>query len=344
LKVAIASTTVPFVQGGGRFIVDWLETMLQRAGHEVETYRLPFTGLWYEIPEQTAALRLVAIPRSDRLITIRTPSYVIRHPAKTVWFIHHIRAAYDLWGTPLGGLPDTPYGRAVRDCIRRADDVALAEARHIYTNSGVVSKRLLDYNGITAAPLYPPLFEPERFRCEPAADYVLYASRICPQKRQLLALEAMKFTKSSVRLILVGPVEYDGTRDELQRLIVENGLTDRVELIDRFVPEEYKIELMARALAIVYVPFDEDSYGYPSLEAAAAQKPVIATTDSGGTRELIVDGRCGWMTDPTPQALAAAYDQAFEDRARTKAMGEAMQERVRELGIEWPVTIEKMLA
>ncbi|MBV8489941.1 MAG: glycosyltransferase family 4 protein [Candidatus Eremiobacteraeota bacterium] len=344
MKVAIASTVVPFVLGGGRYIVDWLETMLERSGHQVETYRLPFSGIWYEIPEQTAALRLLELPNADRFIAIRTPSYVIRHPAKTIWFIHHIRAAYDLWGSPLGGLPDTPYGRAVRDCIHRADDVALGEAQHIYTNSGVVSKRLLDYNGITAPPLYPPLFEPERFRCEPPSDYVLYTSRICPQKRQTLALDAMQFVTTPVKLKLVGPIEYEKTRDDLVATIRERGLGERVELIDRFISEEEKIELFARALAIVYVPFDEDSYGYPSLEAAAARKPVIATTDSGGTRELIVDGSCGWMTEPTPQALARAFDEAYADRKKASAMGEAMNDRVRELGIEWPATLEKILA
>lgn len=344
MKVAIASTTVPFVPGGGRLIVDWLETMLERAGHRVETYRLPFTGLWHEIPEQTAALRLMDIRGCDRLIAIRPPSYVIRHPAKTVWFIHHIRSAYDLWGTPLSGIPDTAYGRAVRDAIRCADDVALPEAHRIYTNSAVVSQRLMDYNRIAAQPLYPPLFEPERYRCEPAADYILYLGRICPQKRQTLALEAMKFVKTPVRLLIVGPVEYPATRDELKQTIAANKLGDRVEVIDRYVSEEEKIALVARSLAVAYVAFDEDSYGYPSLEAAAARKPVIATTDSGGTRELIVDGACGWMTASTAQALAVAFDAAYADKSRTKEMGEALAERVRELGIDWNTTIEALLA
>jgi glycosyltransferase involved in cell wall biosynthesis len=344
VKVAIASTTVPFVYGGGRNIVDWLETMLERSGHQVETYRIPFTGLWYEIPEQTAALQMLQIPRSDRLIAIRTPSYVIPHAAKNLWFIHHIRAAYDLWGTPMGGLPDTAYGRAVRDAIRRTDDVALAQARNIYTNSAVVGKRLMDYNGIASSTLYPPLFEPERYRCEEPADYLVYPSRLCPVKRQLLAVEAMRYVTTPVRLVLVGPVEYDDYRDEIHRTIARHRLHDKVTLIDHYVPEAEKIDLLARALAVVYVPFDEDSYGYPSLEAAAARKPVVATTDSGGTRELIVDRSCGWMTEPTPQALAAAFDEAFAERRRTREMGEALAERVHELGIDWPTTIERILA
>ena len=344
MKVAIVSTTVPFVGGGGRNIVDWLETMLQRYGHEVETYRIPFTGLWYEIPEQTAALRMFRIPSAERMIAIRTPSYVIPHSAKNLWFIHHIRAAYDLWGTPLGGLPDTAYGRAVRDAIRRSDDVALGEARHIYANSAVVAKRLMDYNGVAAPVLFPPLFEPERYRGEAPSDYLFYPARICPQKRQMFTIEAMRHTKTPVRLVLCGPVEYDDYRDQLIQAIARYGLQDRVTLIDRYVSEEEKIDILARALAVVYVPFDEDSYGYPSLEAAAAGKPVISTNDSGGTRELIVDGSCGWLTKGTAQALGAAFDDAFANRSRTAGMGEALAERVRELGIDWPTTIERILA
>jgi hypothetical protein len=42
MKIVLASSTVPFIKGGGRFIVDWLEEKLIEYGHEAERLWLPF--------------------------------------------------------------------------------------------------------------------------------------------------------------------------------------------------------------------------------------------------------------------------------------------------------------
>ncbi len=68
------------------------------------------------------------------------------------------------------------------------------------------------------------------------------------------------------------------------------------------------IDLYAGALAVVYPPFDED-FGYVTLEAFLARKPVITCTDSGGPNEFVVDGVNGFVCAPNPEALAAAIDQ-----------------------------------
>ena len=44
---------------------------------------------------------------------------------------------------------------------------------------------------------------------------------------------------------------------------------------------------------MVYLPFGEDSYGYVTLEAFHARKPVVTLSDSGGTLELVRDRRNG---------------------------------------------------
>ena len=36
MKVLLASTIVPFIEGGGTFIVDWLAEKLQEYGHQVD--------------------------------------------------------------------------------------------------------------------------------------------------------------------------------------------------------------------------------------------------------------------------------------------------------------------
>src|SRR5687767_2706870 len=101
MEIVLASTIVPFIQGGGTFIVDWLEEMLTARGHSVFTLKIPFSSDYREMADQMIGLRLLDIRSyGERLIAIRTPSYLLRHANKTLWFIHHHRTAYDLWDTP----------------------------------------------------------------------------------------------------------------------------------------------------------------------------------------------------------------------------------------------------
>jgi glycosyltransferase involved in cell wall biosynthesis len=345
VKVVIVSTVVPFRNGGGRSIVDGLEAALEGAGHQVETYRIPFSGDWHDFPERTAALRLIGVPAGDRTIAIRAPSYAIEHPAKTVWFIRHFRPAYDLWGTPYG-LPDTARGHAVRRAIHHADNAALAGAYVVYAGSKLAAQRLRTYNDVEAAPLHPPLLAPEKFRCEEAAGYLLYVAAFAPAKRQALALEAMCHVETGVRLVLAGPVapEAEVYLEALRTTIAERGLGESVTLIDRWISQEEKIALTARASAVVSIPFDEASYGFTALEAAAARKPVITTTDSGDMRDWVGDDGVGWIVEPAPQALARAFDETFAGAAGARTKGEAFAERIHHLNLTWPATIERLLA
>jgi glycosyltransferase involved in cell wall biosynthesis len=345
MKVLIASTVVPGVRGGGTTIVDSLDRALRAREHEVDVLRFPFHSDPYSMFEQMLALRLHHVSESgDRLIAIRTPSYLVRHPAKVLWFIHHHRGAYDLWGTPYGDMPDTPVGRSIRDGIRAADATAFDEARAIFANSRVVSDRLRTYNGREAEVLYPPLDRPEDFSCDSYGDHIVYVSRLAAHKRQALTIAAMQFTKTPVRLVIAGPPDSEPDADRIRDLTTSLGVDDRVELRIGWLPEHEKAHLFATCLATVYCPYDEDSYGYPSLEAHQSCKAVVSTTDAGGVSELVTDGHNGFLVEPNPRALAAKFDELFEDRALAEKMGNAGRSRMSELGISWDAVIDRLLA
>jgi hypothetical protein len=62
VKIIIATTFEPFLSGGDTVIVDSLEEMLIRAGHEVETFRFP-TPVWSAVsPRTRRTLRRLAHP------------------------------------------------------------------------------------------------------------------------------------------------------------------------------------------------------------------------------------------------------------------------------------------
>lgn len=342
MRFVLASTFVPFIDGGARFIVEWLEETLRARGHEVERFYLPFVETPQDMLAQAAALRLIDLTDAgDRLIAFRPPAYVLRHPHKILWFIHHIRAYYDLWGTEHGP-PPTPENQALRAALHRMDNQALREAKTVFTNSQIVADRLRTFNGLAATPLYPPILAPERFFNRTYGEEIVAVCRMEPHKRQHLLIEAMRHTRSEVRLRLCGSSSGPAYAAELAGLVARYGLEGRVRLEDRWITETEKADLIADALAVAYAPFDEDSYGYPSLEAAHAGKAVISASDAGGVLELVEDGKNGFICPPDPQALAARFDALYEDRAAAQRMGEANRARLDTLSIHWDRVVEAM--
>jgi glycosyltransferase involved in cell wall biosynthesis len=90
----------------------------------------------------------------------------------------------------------------------------------------------------------------------------------------------------------------------------------------------------------VYTPFDED-YGYVTLEAFLAAKPVITAHDSGGPLEFVRDGENGLICEPDAQAIAGAINHLAADRSLAERLGRAGQSRARM--ITWDGVIEQLI-
>src|SRR5262245_12361074 len=343
MKIVVASSFVPFVHGGGRFIVDWLELKLREYGHQVERFYLPFIDRPQDLFDQILAFRLVDVSSAcDRLIAIRPPAHVLPHPNKVLWFIHHIRSFYDLWDSPYRFVPDNPSGRAIRSALIDLDTRMIREAKRVFTNSQEVATRLQHFNGILATPLYPPILAPERFRNDGYGDEIVVICRIELHKRQSLLVEAMRHVKTPVKLRLCGTSMSSAHLDEIAATISRHGLQSKITFENRWISEDEKVERLAPALAVAYLPQDEDSYGYCSLEAGHASKCVLTAHDSGGVLELIKDGVNGLVVAPEPMALADAMDRLFIDRIRTAQMGEANNRRIAEMAIDWTTVVDSL--
>jgi glycosyltransferase involved in cell wall biosynthesis len=344
MRVAVVSSAVPFIKGGARNIVDWLATELRRAGHEAEVVYLPFSDDPARLLSQHAAMRWVELDDADVVICIRAPAHLIRHPRKVVWFIHHIRYYYDLWDTPYRAFPADPVHVALRDTLRRIDTAALGEAHRLFTNSRTVAGRLQEYNDLDAEVLYPPLFEPERFTPGDYGDEILYVSRLEHHKRQHLAIQAMRHTRSPVRLRVAGVGQNPAYLAQLQEMVWRYGLDERVVIEAGWLDEKRKADLIGGALAVAYLPFDEDSYGYPSLEAAHAARPIVTTSDSGGVIEFVQDEVNGFVREPDAASLANAFDRLFEDRELAARLGAGARARVDELNVSWDHVLDRLLS
>ena len=258
------------------------------------------------------ALRLVNV---DRVIALKFPAYLVPHAHKTLWLLHQFRQAYDL-GEAGQGLGDEGREGEIKRAIRAADDLAFAETRKVFTNSPVTRDRLARYSGVEGEVLYPPLNDAALFTGAEPQGYVFAGGRVAPGKRQHLLVEAMAQVRAPGRLLIAGPPESEAYADRLRALVAEHVLEDRVELRFGFHPREDVARWANEASACAYLPFDEDSLGYVTMEAFAAGKPVLTTTDSGGLLEMVGEAT-GEVAAPTQDALAAALDRLLADPGRT---------------------------
>jgi glycosyltransferase involved in cell wall biosynthesis len=348
VRIAVLHPQTAFSRGGAETHTEALVRALKVAGHEAELVSI--AGKWYpawELAHQMAVWRSFDITESnglkvDAVIALKFPAYLVQHERKIVWLIHQHRSAYELWDHPrFADLSLQEDGPAVRDMVWQADRVALGEAKRIFTNSRNVQERLWGSMRLSSDVLYhpsPPTLALLGEEPGPYGDYVFLPGRLEALKRQHLVIEAMRQTKSDVRLVLVGSgPDEQALRDQVRAAGLEAKVSFEIAVSD-----ERLHQLYLGALAVHYGPFDED-YGYVTLEGFAAHRPVVTTTDAGGPLEFVTDGETGLVTPPEPKAIAEAFDRLYADRALAARLGAAGNAVVRERVPAWPDVVARLL-
>lgn len=344
-NILICTTQIPFTHGGAELHVEGLRRALIKAGYHAEIVALPFK--WYppaEIMRGAMAWRMLDVSAAngqavDLVIGMKFPAYLVAHERKVLWILHQHRSAYNLWGTPFDDLSTYPDGVRIREWIRQCDDRFITEARKVFANSKTVAERLKHYNGISSEPLYHPPPLADRLQPGEQGDYILYPSRLEPQKRQELLIQAMRLVRTPVQVVLAGS---SGDAQHYETLIQQNGAGDRVTMRG-FVSDEELVRLYANALGVCYLPFDED-YGYVTLEGMLAGKPVVVARDSGGAAEFVEHEHNGLVVEPDPQAIAEALDALYADRARAQLMGERGREKLQSMNLSWEQVVDRIIS
>ena len=184
--------------------------------------------------------------------------------------------------------------------------------RKLFSIGQEVSRRLKLYNGFDAEVLYPPVLAQGHY-CG-AQDYFLLPGRLHRWKRVDLAIRAMRSFSSDVPLLIAGSGEDE---QEFRKLA---GDDPRIRFLG-FVSDAEMLKLYADALAVLFVPKDED-FGYIAVEAMLSHKPVIVCKDSGEPARLVQNGRSGFVVDPDPVEIAGAMGILAANRQLAREMGE----------------------
>jgi glycosyltransferase involved in cell wall biosynthesis len=319
-----------------------LALALREAGHQADLVVTPDYGFGRQASAYLATWLTDVGTRAghqiDQVISLRYPSYAVRHPRHVSWLNHTMREYYDLWERFCAGLSQR--GR-VKERLRRrvihtADRYLLTRnVSKVFVQSRTIQNRLRIWPELKSTVLYPPA-PPRAYRCDDYGNFVFMISRLTPLKRAELLIRALgTWDGSGIRAVIAGDGE---ERARLNALVLELGLGDRVALPGALT-EPQLLDHLARCRAVCFPPLDED-YGFVTTEAFASGKAVITCRDSGGPAELVEDGVSGLVCDSTPDALARALRMVMDDRGRAEKMGAAARDAGAQLS--WPETVRQL--
>ncbi|MEM0481855.1 MAG: glycosyltransferase family 4 protein [Nitrososphaerota archaeon] len=177
-------------------------------------------------------------------------------------------------------------------------------------------------------------------------NMILFVGRLVHVKGVEELVQAMPHILSEfpkTKLVILGKGEMEG---ELQSLIRDLGLKDRVILRAEFVSERERILHYAAADVCVF-PSLYEPFGIVSLEAMAMEKPVVVGARGVvGFREQVVpsgENQCGMHVDGSnPLDIAWGVKEVLRDPDRARRMGRNGRKRVLE-EFTWRRAAEKTL-
>jgi glycosyltransferase involved in cell wall biosynthesis len=332
------------VEGGHMVIARSLVDALREAGHHADIIVTPQNRFGRQASAYLATwltdVTMSAGHPIDQVISLRFPSYAVRHPTHVCWLNHTMREYYDLWDAFSATL--SPRGR-LKERIRRAgmhaaDRYLLGRnVTKLFVQSRTIQQRLAIWPDVQSQVLYPPA--PQRpYRCDHYGDYIFMVSRLTRLKRADLLIEALATPDGAgIQAVIAGDGE---ERARLDTLIAARGVGSRVRLIGP-IDDATLLDHLARCRAVCFPPVQED-YGFVTVEAFASRKAVVTCRDSGGPAELVTDGAQGFVCEPTPTGLARALRRLTDDRALAERMGAAAFEAGAQLN--WPEAVRQLTA
>ena len=341
--IAVVTSSPPFAEGGHLVMARELVRALREEGHEAGLIVTPQNrfgrqGSAYLAAWCTDVGLAHEEKKVDRVISLRFPGYAVQHPNHVLWLNHRMREYYDLWDQFRSHL--TWKGRIKegmrRGLIHRVDKYLFNKMQRRYVISATVQGRLTRFGGIQSEVLYPP--PPKRdYRHESYGNYLFGVSRLSPLKRFDLVLQALaEPMAASIRCVIAGE---GADLEKLKALASHLDVEHRVQFVGRLNDREV-IDHLARCRAVIFPPFNED-YGFVTVEAFMCGKAVITCSDSGGPAELVRNGENGFVTAPTPEALALAMRALIDDRNLAARLGEGGARLAK--AMTWSAAVHELL-
>ncbi|MEQ9623719.1 glycosyltransferase family 4 protein [Coleofasciculus chthonoplastes] len=357
-----------------------LTSINQDTPHQAELIKLPSPERnFWEIVESYQHFCQLDLTYFDLVLSTKYPAWMVNHPNHLCYMQHRLRGLYDTYSlggcTDLNvqypqeviaiqqfmsvnqgrrsSLNDfflklaalrakvdstseslTFPGLLIREIVHFLDGVGLAKTaikKYTAISYTVANRNTYFPVGSSVEVIYHPS-NLRDFR-RGSSDYLFTVCRLDNAKRVALLIQAMHSVKTNIELRIAGT---GPAAESLQKMAGDN---QKIVFLG-FVNDQQLTELYADALAVLYVPYNED-YGLVTIEAMMSAKPLLTTTDAGGPNEFVRNGETGYSVPPDPEAIAQRIDYLCEHVQEARQMGLNGRKLVQD--ITWENTVAKLL-
>lgn len=183
----------------------------------------------------------------------------------------------------------------------------------------------------------------DKYGLEEGAPVVVFFGVIAPSKGLPDLIDAFSYVaqQSAAKLVVAGyPSKYVNLND-IQNQIDRLGVSERIILDARYLPNEEISELMDLATVVAF-PYRSSTQSGALQVAYIFGRPVV-TTSVGGLPDVVEEGKSGFLVPPrSPEALAEKILLLLKDPALAARMGEYAR-HLAETRYSWGVIGKRVL-
>tara|TARA_R110002049_G_scaffold227347_3_gene399498 strand:+ start:2252 stop:3409 length:1158 start_codon:yes stop_codon:yes gene_type:complete len=170
---------------------------------------------------------------------------------------------------------------------------------------------------------------------DPTVDYLLFFGLIRDYKGLDILLDAFadkRLTNDSIKLIIAG--EFYSNADKYHEQINRLGLSERIILRDIYIPDN-KVANYFNAASLVVQPYKTATQSGVTQVAYHFNKPMVVT-NVGGLKEMIPDGKVGFVVEPNAEVLATAIHRFFSEDKSSEFQQNMIEEKKK---YSWPLLV-----
>jgi len=268
-----------------------------------------------------------------------TPSEWIRNRnSPVVWYCFSPnREAFDLyeWRMSRRSIPQKMLYRSFIEFYRQIEFSVVPKIEHIFTLSKVTQRRLEKYLNVRNSEILYPGVDYEKFHCGDYEKYFFYPSRIAPEKRFEIAIDAFKKFRAKVKdkswkLVIAGALIHERADHVRYYEKIKNMIAGYGEVRLNLPTDEIN-KLYSECFSVLFTPINED-FGLIPLEALSSCKPCIAINE-GGPREILKDGKNAFLVNSVDE-MAERMKFLAENENIAEEMGKSGRKYV-EKNFNW---------
>jgi glycosyltransferase involved in cell wall biosynthesis len=172
-------------------------------------------------------------------------------------------------------------------------------------------------------------------------NYLLFFGLIREYKGLDLLLKAMgdeRIDNYPVKLIVAG--EFYEKKEPYLQLIDDYKINDKVIICDKYIPDE-EVKNFFNLADMVVQPYRSATQSGVTQVAYHFEKPMLVT-DVGGLREIVPNGKVGYVVEPQPAKIADAICDFYDNNRKETFEENIIEEKKKYEWSKMTATIMKL--